>query len=81
MASPRLSEIEKVPSEIFNSEAALPGFVGQKTFKILNEMSSDLAGMGAGNLNFYENEMMVRQPTAMIHDPAMMTGPIQVSVI
>jgi hypothetical protein len=44
-------------------------------------MGSDLAGMGAGNFNFYENEMMVRQPTAMISDPAMMTGPIQAPVI
>lgn len=46
--------------------------------RVLNEMGSDLAGMGVTGLDFDENNMMMRQATAMQQDPAMMQGPTQV---
>jgi len=55
--------------------------IGKKTFKLLNEMGDDLAGMGAGAINFDENDMVMRQPSAMHRDPAMMTGPALIPVI
>lgn len=55
-----------------------PDFVGQNTMRVLNEMGSDLAGMGVTGLDFDENNMMMRQATAMQQDPAMMQGPTQV---
>lgn len=42
---------------------------------MLMEMGDDLAGMGAGNLAYdEENNMMIRQPTSMYGDHAMMQG-------
>ena len=47
--------------------------MGQNTRKILEEIGDDLAGMGAGDLIYNEdNMMMIRPPTDIIKDPAMM---------